>query len=115
MWFVMSDIVITQSDKGKTFNVIEGDSISIQLSENPTTGYRWELQAFNEEVIELRDSHFSLNAGAGIGGGGKRTFNFKTRALGTSKIYLRLRREWEPEKRVIDQFEVIIQATKKGD
>ena len=63
----------------------------------------------------LKDSHFSLNAGAGIGGEGKRTFNYKTRALGTSKIYLRLRREWEPEKRVIDQFEVIIQATKKGD
>lgn len=111
----MNGIIITQNDKGKTFTVVEGDSIKIQLSENPTTGHRWEIKTLNANVTELKNSNFFMDLGTGVGGGGTRTFNFNIRSSGTSKISLKLRREWEPEKMVIDQFEVLIQATKKGD
>jgi inhibitor of cysteine peptidase len=111
----MNGIIITLNDKGKTFTVVEGESIKIQLSENPTTGYRWEIKTLNANVIAFKDSNFSTDLGTGVGGGGTRTFNFNIRSSGTSKISLRLRREWEPENLKIDQFEVLIQATKKGD
>ena len=111
----MNGIILTQNDKGKTCTVVEGDSIKIQLSENPTTGYRWEILTLNANVIAFKDSNFSTDLGTGIGGGGTRTFTFNIRSPGTSKISLRLRREWEPKNMMIDHFEVLIQATKKGD
>ena len=89
--------------------------LASELSENPTTGYRWEIKTLNANVIAFKDSNFSTDLGTGVGGGGTRTFNFNIRSSGTSKISLRLRREWELENLMIDQFEVLIQATKKGD
>ena len=106
----MAETVIVQDDQGKTFEVRQGNTISIRLAENPTTGYEWELGAINEQIIELQDSDFSTPPETGIGGGGTRTLTFKAQSPGTVKIQLKLRREWEPEDAAIDRFEVTIRV-----
>lgn len=106
----MAETVIVQDDQGKSFEVRQGNIILIRLAENPTTGYQWELDAIDEEIIELQDSDFSMAPGTGIGGGGTRTLTFQAQSPGTVKIQLKLRREWEPEDAAIDRFEVTIRV-----
>jgi inhibitor of cysteine peptidase len=106
----MSEITIVQSDVGKTFAVRRGDLIVIRLAENPTTGYRWEVDMADDRVIALQGSDYAEANGAGIGGGGTRTFTFKAQAPGTVQVALRLRREWEPEDSAIDRFDVTIRV-----
>lgn len=106
----MSEIVIVQSDQGKTFEARQGDSILIRLAENPTTGYRWEVDVADDRIIALQDSDYTEAPGAGIGGGGTRTFTFKAQSPGTVQVRLKLMRKWKPEDPALDRFEVTIRV-----
>jgi inhibitor of cysteine peptidase len=107
----MSQILIDQEDNNKTFDAKLGDAIIITLKENPTTGYRWKLGQIDEEIILVEDSKYHIDPGSRIGGGGARTFTFRMRSPGKTKIHLTLKREWEKEKSPIDEFVVYIQVT----
>ncbi len=106
----MVEIVITQDDQGKSFAVQQGNIILIRLAENPTTGYQWEGDAVDEQIIMLQGSDFSMGSETGIGGGGTKTFSFKALSPGLAQVQLKLRREWEPEDAAIDRFEVTIRV-----
>ena len=101
---------VTEADKGKTVNICQNDLGRIKLKENPTTGYRWAIDEINEEVLELEGSVFAMAPDAGIGGGGEQTFTFKARKIGTTRVELKLWREWEGEESIIDRFDVTIQV-----
>lgn len=104
----MAETVILQIDREKTFQVSQDDVVLIRLEENPTTGYRWEVDAVDDRVVELQDSHYSMATGTGIGGGGVRTFTFKAKSPGTGFIRFKLRRAWESEDAAAERFAVTI-------
>lgn len=106
----MSEIIITPSDQGRTFEANQGELIVIRLEENPTTGYQWEVGAVDSQIIEFLDSHYSTTPGTGIGGGGTRAFRFRAKLSGRGQIQLRLRRSWEPVDAAIECFEVNIRV-----
>ena len=106
----VSEIVIFHSDQGNEFEAHPGDLIVIRLPENPTTGYRWELDVDDDRGVALQDSDYSAASRPGIGGGGMRTFRLKARRPGTVRVELRLRRKWEPEEVAVDSFEVTIRV-----
>lgn len=109
----MSEIAIVQSDRGKTFELSQNDVISIRLDENPSTGYQWEVEAFEPQIVELQNSDYTRATGTGIGAGGIRTFTFQARSPGTVEIRLKLRRAWESEDAAIDRFQVTLRVQKK--
>ena len=39
----MPILKLTQADDNKSFSLHKGDELVIHLEENPTTGYRWEI------------------------------------------------------------------------
>jgi inhibitor of cysteine peptidase len=104
----MAEVVISQADQGNTVEVQQGDLIVIQIDENPTTGYRWELGSYGQQVVEFVDSDYQSPTGAGMGGGGTRSFRFRASTAGRSTIQLRLRRSWEPEDAFLETFDVNI-------
>ena len=106
----MKQILMYQGDKNKSVDANLDDTIVITLKENPTTGYRWKLDHVDEKIISLEESKFSVNSANTIGSGGTRTFIFKTRSSGKTKIQLSLKREWEKKMTGIDRFEVFIQV-----
>lgn len=106
----MHEVIVAQTDHLRAFEVSPGDLVSIRLEENPTTGYQWEVDEFDEQVIVVEHSDFSMAPGTGIGGGGIRTLAFRARSRGTVVLQMKLRREWEPEETAIDRFEVTIRV-----
>ena len=103
-------IMLTEADKGKSVRICQNDVVQIKLNENPTTGYRWTINPMNGEVLELESSVFALAPSSGIGGGGERILTFKARKIGTTRLELELRREWEGARSGIDHYDLTIQV-----
>ena len=105
----MNQIFVSQDDNNKTITAKLDDVITISLRENATTGYRWNSEGVDEKIIHMEESKYSVPSDSAIGGGGTRTFEFRPRSLGTAKMHLSLKREWEKDMAPIDQFVIFIQ------
>ena len=80
------------------------ESLKITLPENATTGYRWELERWDREVIGLVAEAPQYASGPLVGSGGHVDFLFQARKPGTSDIALREWRPWEGESSVIARY-----------
>jgi inhibitor of cysteine peptidase len=88
---------ITDADDGKTIQVATGQSFSIQLASNPTTGYKWAIQSVDKTLGYPKESYKS--ASAAVGSGGTQRFTWSTKSPldldGKHKITLAYARSWE--------------------
>lgn len=89
----MADIKIEPKDFGKLVGLHTGDTIVIELQENPTTGFRWQVSA-GSHLVPSGDQ-LVLGKDVAPGGGGTRTLRLGAVAKGNGVIRLQLRREWE--------------------
>jgi inhibitor of cysteine peptidase len=108
----VSDLILTQAEKGTSFEVQEDDVIIVRLPENPTTGYRWAFEDINQEILEPERSDFSLRPDAGIGGGGERSLTLRAKRSGRAHVELKLARAWE-EGAGIDRYDFTVQVGRK--
>jgi inhibitor of cysteine peptidase len=106
----MSEIVVTQSDDGKSIQVRPGDVFLIRLPESPTTGYRWAVAHGDEAILPLQGTDFQESAGAGVGGGGLQTFRFQAQRAGTVELELKLWREWEGDRSITRRYRLTVQV-----
>ncbi len=91
----MKNIEIDDSFTQKTIQVEAGDTITLRLEESPTTGYAWEAAEINVNEIELTGHSYQLHEGAGMGGGGIKTFKLKVLAKAAGKLTFENRQRWE--------------------
>lgn len=106
----MSEVVVTQNDRGRTVDVRPGDVIVIRLEENLTTGYGWEIESGEGTVVALEESNHVETAGMAMGRGGMRVLRFVALAQGSQEVRLQLRRPWEPPDKAIEQFSITIRV-----
>jgi inhibitor of cysteine peptidase len=105
---VSTGFVLNRQDSGKSVAVHPGDTISISLPENPSTGYRWVLDPRDESVVAPVGSHFVHGAAGAPGEGGQRVWTFSAAQEGVARLSFTLRRAWEAEASAADSFEVTI-------
>jgi predicted secreted protein len=94
----MSDIIVKETDGGRTFDVRSGDRIQICLEEIGGTAYGWKVTAANPSVVsydEAADRYSPVLSGA-IGGTSVRTMIFKAIGAGTTVIQLQLANRYAP-------------------
>lgn len=106
----MATHVLSPADDGRSIRATVGDHIVIELPENPTTGYRWTIDAVDDNGLALRDSAYARDDGGAIGGGGSRRLSFTVVRSGLSRIQLKRWREWEGDASVQQRFEVAVDA-----
>jgi inhibitor of cysteine peptidase len=107
----MTEIKLTKNDNGKTVEAQVGESVLIELPENPTTGYVWTIDVKEGTgTAHLSNTGYTSANDLGIGSGGMRTFLVNVRSSGIAPIEMKLRRQWEPEGAAIDSFNVVIKA-----
>jgi inhibitor of cysteine peptidase len=83
-----------KEDNGATRDVKQGCTIYIDLSENPTTGYAWEIDTGGLTLVNdeyLPDS----NAEGLVGGGGMHNWELLAKDKGTYQIKAIYKRSWE--------------------
>lgn len=77
----------------------------MSLSENPTTGYRWELEDIRG--LEMVGDRFQSSGGS-IGAAGNRIFQFRGIDVGKHELRLKNWRKWEGDSSVINRFSATI-------
>ena len=97
-------MILREQDSGRTVQVKQGETLSLRLAENPTTGYRWSV--VSSGGLELVSDQ--NEAGIGIGAGGVRVIQWVGRRTGTYELQLKHWREWEGEGSVIGRFQASI-------
>lgn len=92
----VTEILIRENQNGQSISVRSGDILLIELSEKPTTGFRWNVKEADSRLLRLVSDDFSPPAGGGAGAGGIRIFHFVPSASGETTLALELSRAWEP-------------------
>ncbi len=104
----MSEITLSNADNGKTITLKPGQTLTLQLTENPTTGYRWSIVPFNDQLLKLTDDRFDLPNSSAMGSGGQRILTFKATRAGQVNLTLNQKREWEDS--ALDTFNVTLEV-----
>jgi inhibitor of cysteine peptidase len=100
-------MVITENDHGKVLCLRANEVLVIELSENPTTGFRWQLEP--EEGVRVESSYSPEDRGASpgvAGGGGKRRFTLSFQNTGQINLRAKLWRAWAGDSSILRSFEV---------
>jgi inhibitor of cysteine peptidase len=106
-------LALTEADNGGSFTIAVGDTITVAIPGNPTTGYQWEaalseeaaalLTLKGEPVYEEESTDESL-----VGAGGTYIFTFTAEAAGQAELELKYWRSFEPDVAPIDTFAATI-------
>jgi inhibitor of cysteine peptidase len=87
-------IRVDRSYNGREVTLAVGEVVEISLAENPTTGFRWDLEVKPEPACTLVNSTFEPATGP-PGKGGTHRWQFRAARSGTGEILLEYRRPWE--------------------
>ena len=79
---------------GQSINARVGDTFTIELKTNPTTGYDW-VYADNNAMVKLQDETYKADNTGVIGSGGTDYFTFKVLSAGNTSLDFSYERSWE--------------------
>jgi len=105
----MSSLV--KSDNGRTVDVRVHDPVRIALSENATSGYRWAIDRYDEDLFDAvaTEAHYP---NATIGSGGEVDFVFAPKRVGRGTIALKCWRHWEGDASIKARFGVTLNVSR---
>lgn len=103
----LAKVNLSQADK--TITLKPGEGVVLQLKENPTTGFRWEFEQRNDEIMQLIGTDYVPHV-TGLGAGGERIFRFKDSKRGNAHVVLKLWRPWQGDVSVRARLDISFQV-----
>ncbi|MCU0632718.1 MAG: protease inhibitor I42 family protein [Methanolinea sp.] len=91
---IAATYAFSNEDNGRTVNVNQGDTFTVSLPENPSTGFRWILET-SGGIHTIQDTYQRSTTGL-IGAGGVRTWKFLVSERGTHTISAIYKQSWMP-------------------
>ena len=102
---------LAEPDSGRHLRLAVGDSFTVRLAENATTGFTWEADLHDTPWLDLAEATTNYpNPEGRVGVGGEATFRFQVRAPGTGTLALKYRRPWEDATSVAKTFILTLDA-----
>jgi inhibitor of cysteine peptidase len=95
------------SKKDKLIKTKIGETFTIELESNPTTGYQWQ-EKFDETKLKLLEKKTNLHSNS-IGASTTEVLSFQALTDGVSTINLDYKRIWETEN--LESIKIKIEAT----
>jgi inhibitor of cysteine peptidase len=102
--------ILTSADNGRTVDLRVGEKVTLRLPENPSTGYRWAVDAAEMSLVEIEEGEHVATSKM-IGGGGDAQWLIKAKAPGAAQMKLKRWRPWEGERSVVERYEVTLQIS----
>ena len=78
-----------------TLTATQGCTFEFKLEANPTTGYTWQVNIEDEEIVELVGNEYICDDPEADGTGGITTLKFKALQIGETTVTLEYARDWE--------------------
>ena len=89
--------VLRADDSGSEATLEPGETVTLRLESNPTTGYAWEVRGLEgQNVVTLVDQSYEADSKL-LGSGGVDTITFKAANAGEVTVELVYRRSWETD------------------
>jgi inhibitor of cysteine peptidase len=104
----VSEVHLTKDDTGSMVEVSPGDMVTVTLDQTASTGYRWTVDNGTEPVLAF--SGDETRSSPAVGSKGSVEWSFRAAQPGTTKLRLKLWRDWEGDKSVIERFETTVQV-----
>lgn len=86
--------VLSRSDSGKTFTYNLGQKFTVQLLENPTTGYMWRFKTVPEMVVSPIEDYLEKPKTNRLGAAGNHLFVFQAVNQGETELQAFHARPW---------------------
>lgn len=102
----MANVQLTLEDSGSDIQVAPGDTVTVRLDQTASTGYRWSLDGDGASILSLEEDR--TRSSPEIGSKGSVDWIFRAEKPGTTELHLKLWREWEGDKSVIERFETTV-------
>ncbi len=96
-------IALSRADAGTTVTLRVGEALRVTLPANPTTGYRWDVDAAESRVLGVRGAEHHVTS-VRAGAPGETEVAFVGAAPGTTTVRGALRRPWEVAGAAADSF-----------
>jgi len=105
----VDDHSYSSTDNNSTVRAQPGDTVTVTLGENPSTGFVWNATTTGDLVIT--GSKYASGNPVGemmgmVGGGGSRSWHLSVGKDHIQTFSAVLRRPWEPVNRTINTFEI---------
>ena len=101
---------LTEKDSGRTLHLDKGDTFTVQLVSNPTTGYLWKLGTppYDESVMIMRGDRYIQPDEQLCGAPGKRSLTFLAEGSGRTGLRLIYVRPWEKNQPPAREFNLMV-------
>jgi len=89
---------LTSADNNRQITAKPGDTLTLTLDSNPTTGYSWQVMKIDNGILVRNgDPEYKQVAGSEglVGAGGTEKFHFDVVGTGTTTLELGYMRPWE--------------------
>ena len=101
-------LVVDETWNHRDVEVAVGDTMTLELSENATTGYRWRMAEVGPSLRILEET-FKASTGA-AGSGGVRHWTLVAENAGAVAMQVELKRSWQPEPARTFALTLLVQA-----
>ena len=100
---------VSKEDNNNKIKLEVGEELELNLPENPSTGYRWEIQEADDQRLHLQKTEFQVEPGKAIGSEGLRSWIFKAMQAGEVTLRVNHWRPWLKEKSLLESFEIYVE------
>ncbi len=101
-------VKLTEQDAGRTIEIRVGELLEVILKGNPSTGYMWDVESVDPNILKPADQlEFQADSKL-IGSPGKLTLRFEATHAGRTPLKLIYHRPWEKSVKPIEIFEVTV-------
>ena len=106
---------LSENDSGRTLHLDCGDTFTVTLESNPTTGYQWKIGTppYDNTVIILHEDKYIPPQGELCGAPGKSRLTFLAKHTGRTGLRLIYVRPWEKDRKPANEFNLMVVV--KGD
>lgn len=101
---------LSEKDSGRTLHLDHGDTFTVALESNPTTGYQWKFGTplYDETVMILRGDKYIQPQEELCGAPGKRSLTFLAENSGRTGLRLIYVRPWEKDRKPAKEFNLMV-------
>ena len=102
------EICLTERDAGRPLTLAAGESFTVDLKSNPSTGFRWRVEPPRpgDGLLEQERDDFAAPPGELCGAPGRQRLTFSAKKPGQTTLRLVYIRPWEKPPRPAGTFQV---------
>lgn len=98
-------VILTDNDENRTVKVRQGGIVEVRLSENATTGYRWDPDSDVGEFVDIVSTRREYPK-TSVGSAGVVIFSVEALKPGHATLSFRYWRHWEGDRSIAKRYRV---------